>query len=373
VRDWRVRAWPTSLAITEGAKNAMAGRWTSLLVLVFVSWVSAAAALANVIEVGALAQAEKEWVAAGAYVVIAEPGRSDGGEMDARKCDALARVRGIEAAFAVIGVNGTLGRSDISAGRTTRVEVSTGAYEFFGVAPPPGASVLATDDVLVPSLLQDRDRVGLVGQRVGGESEAQVVVEVLRVDGAALADDMVGAWMVAQVGDQSAVRCYVKSDAAHIDAVVDYLPLALRTDASGPVVIRPRLSESAHGRDFEGAYADRQLASASVVSASVFGLLWGVLRWVRRARLAIYATFGAHRRALVVLQVSEWLSLSVPALVWSWSVTVCLGVWLGVDEGLLLTQASGHVLVAWAFSTALVIGVGLLPVGTLLDALKDRS
>lgn len=366
----RRQVWPSALAFAEGAENARSGRWASVVVALAVAGVLGAAALSNVLDVGRLVRAEAEWAAAGAFVLVAEPGRAEGGTIDAPRCDRLSALEGVDGAFAVSGVRGALGLAAEPGIRATQIIVSPGIFDFLDLAPVAGHGALATDEVLIPLGLGDGDEVVLVED----PSEYRgVTVGTRRVDSAVLGRDLDGAWIVADPTERDATQCYVRSDAGHVEAVAGYLPLALGSEASGPVVVRPRLQESAHGLGFAGSYATRELGTAWLGAAVVLGGMVALVRWTRRARLAVYVTYGVHRRALVVLQLSEWLVLSVPAAVWAWGVVTCVGIALGTDVAVVAAQGAGHMVAGWACATLLVLAISLIPVRSLVETLKDRS
>jgi len=170
-----------------------------------------------------------------------------------------------------------------------------------------------------------------------------------------------------------ASSCYVTSDAAHLSAVQAYLPEALAADDGTPAVVRPRLFDTAYDLDFSTAFSGRPLTWAWAASAMFLTVLWAAVSWTRRSRLAVYATFGAHPRARLVLQLTEWIVLSSVAAAWGWASAVSLGIGLGADPATVAVHVTGHAVATWASATVGVIAVGMLPVGTLLDALKDRS
>jgi hypothetical protein len=67
------------------------------------------------------------------------------------------------------------------------------------------------------------------------------------------------------------------------------------------------------------------------------------------------------------------VSLSSVGAVWGWATSLAIALGLGANAGTALMQVTGHVVATWAAATLGVLVGALLPVGTLLDALKDRS
>lgn len=367
--------WPVRLAVAEGLANARTGRWVSVIMMLAVAWVAGGAGLANAVEVSDLVRAERTWIDAGAHTVVVEPGsREDTGAVDAATCDRLTEVEGVAGAFAVRSTQSAAEPVAAPGTRATLTQVSPGIYAFFGLDAPAGASVLATPATLAPLGLHDGDSTTInvtaydgTGITVTGSAQVRVV------DSPVLGDDVVGTWLLPDLLTGAASRCYVTADAAHLDAVRTYVSEALAAPDGIPAVVRPRLADSAYGLDFATAYSGRPLAWASAAGAVFLTALGALVRWTRRSRLAVYATFGAHRRARMVIQLTEWVALSSTAVVWGWAIAVILGIGLGSDVRATVLQVTAHAVITWTAATIGVLGVGLLPVGTLLDALKERS
>lgn len=115
------------------------------------------------------------------------------------------------------------------------------------------------------------------------------------------------------------------------------------------------------------------LGWAWAAGAGVLVALWAVVQWTRRSRLAIYATFGAHPRARLTMQSTEWLVLSAVGSAWGWGIATAFAIGLGADARVALVQVTGQVVATWCAASIGAAALGLLPVGSLLDALKDRT
>ncbi|GCE76339.1 hypothetical protein [Cellulomonas biazotea] len=347
----------------------------SVIVMLAVAWVSAGVGLANALEVSALVHAERDWIGAGAHTVIVEPGNAEGdAAIDVAACDRLAQIDGINAAFAVNPTVEAATAAHAPGTRATLTRVSPGVFAFFSLPAPAGGAVLATADTLGPLGLRDGDTTALaVTTYDGTATTATGTVAVSEVDSPALGDDLSGTWMLPDLHTGNAAQCYVTADAAHQGAVQAYLSEALAAPDGTPAVVRERLSDSGYGLNFATAYTGRPLAWAWAAAAVFLTSLWAIIAWTRRSRVAVYATFGAHRRARMVLQVTEWALLSLIAAAWGWGIAVTFALGLDADVRTTLVQVTGHVIATWSGATLGVLVVSLLPVGTLLDALKDRS
>lgn len=365
--------WPNSLAAREGVANAIAGRWTSVVLLLAIAWATGAVALANALDVSRLSSAERAWIAAGGYTIIVEPGDRDHSTLDAATCDRLAGVSGVKGAFAASVSQSAAAPISAASTRATVAHVSPGIYSFFAINPPPGAGVLGTPSTLEPLGLRAGDRTTLVTTSFDGTTRSRTqTVQIGLIDSPLIGDDLAGTWLVPDLLTGGAAQCYVSTDSAHVAAVSAYAAEALTAADGTPAVALPRLVDSGYGLDFASAYSQRPLGWASCAAAILLATLWTAVSWSRRGQLAIYATFGAGKRARTVIQFAHWTVLSVVATAWGWAVALCTALGLGADPAIALLQVSCHALVTFSVSGLGALAVSLLPVGTLLDALKDR-
>lgn len=365
--------WPNALAAREGVANALAGRWTSVVLLLAIAWVTGAVALANALDVSRLTSAEQAWIAAGGYTIIVEPGDRDHSTLDAATCDRLAEVSGVKGAFAVSISQSAAAPISATSTRATVAHVSPGIYSFFAINPPPSAGVLGTSSTLGPLGLHTGDSTTLVTTSFDGTNRSRTqTAQISLIDSPLVGDDLAGTWLVPDLLTGGAAQCYVSTDSAHLAAVSVYAAEALTAADGTPAVALPRLIDSGYGLDFASAYSQRPLGWASCAAAILLTTLWAAVSWSRRGQLAIYATFGAGRRARTVIQFAHWAVLSVVATAWGWAVAVSAALGLGADPAITLTQVSCHALVTFSFSGLGALAISMLPVGTLLDALKDR-
>lgn len=375
-RDPRaVVLWPDALAVTEGVAGARTGRWTSVVLVLAVAWTVAVSGLANAAEVGGLIRAEQEWVAAGGRTIVVEPGaQGSDAYLDAAACARLAEVDGVVGSFAVRSTARAAQPRSAPGSRASVSLVSPGIFPFFGLETPVGAAVLATGATVDPLGLRDGDATILDVTAFDGTSATpSASTEVRVVESPVLSDEIAGTWLLPDLHEGHATSCYVAAEAARLDAVSAYVADVLTVRGTATAIVRPRLAESVHGLELAGRYADRPLGWSSVAGGGLLVALRAVTGWAGRGRSAVYATFGAHRRALLVVQVAEWTVLSSVGVAWGWSLAVTAGIALGSDPRPVLVQATAHSTVTWAVATLGVLVLGLLPTGTLLDTLKDRS
>jgi len=369
------RNWPASLAIRESLANARSARWMATLITVAVAWVSTAVGVAAAVETSRLRDAEQAWIGAGGYAFVVEQGGGkDSVPLSVTACERLNAVDGVLGAFAAAVSGQALEPATAPGTHTTLITVSPGIYRMLGLTPPPTAGVITTKATTKTTGLQNGERASfLATDYTSGGVSAQFDATVAVTDSPLLGENLAGAYLLATLTDGGASQCYVASDAAHATAIEPYLSAALTAEDGTPPVVRPQLSANTYGLDFATAYSDSILRWGWAVGGAALLALWAVVRWNRRTQIAVYATFGAHARARLLMQVTEWTVLSGIGALWGWASGIALAIGLGTDPSIALTQVSLQVVATWCMATLGVVALGLVPVGTLLDALKDRS
>lgn len=365
--------WPDGLAIIEGVANGRSGRWISLIVVVTVAWVTACVGLANALEVNALARAEDAWIRAGAFVMSVEPGSSEGGNsIDVAACEQLNQVAGVEASFASTLTGATNRPRNAPGMRTTLTQVSPGIYPFLGVDEPRGVGMVASVAAMELAGITNGEETIFRRIQMSGDSTDFQATAVI-VNGVGLGPALQGSFMMPTLLVGEADSCHVRTDAAHVAAATLYVSQALSAPNGSLAVVRPLVPQDPYGIDFTTVYSWRILRWAWLGGALMITALWGLVQRARRTRHAIYQTFGVHTRARLVMEFTEWAVLSLPGIAWGWGIATTLAIGLGADPGTSLAQITLQIIAVWCAASLAVIGIGLIPVGTLLDALKDRS
>lgn len=366
--------WPSSLAISEGFANVKAGRRLSTIIVAAVALVTGGVGLANVLDVSVLVNAERAWIDKGAYVFVVEPNPSQAfSAIDVATCDRMAQVEGIDASFAVRVTASVAQPAHAPGTHATLARTSAGIYEFLSVSPPIGSGMLVSDGIAAQTGLVDGETTTFAIQSLELATSEEVTATVRLIDAAVLAESLDGTYLFPSDLTGESSQCYVRTDAAHADDVRDYLAVTLTPDQGAPAIVRPRLNESANGLDFSTAFNQRALTWGWAAGAAILILLWTLTQWTRRTRDAIYATFGAHARARLIIRMTEWFTLSTVGLGWGWAIATAFAIGLGADIQVTLVQATGQAVATWTVASLGAVGVALIPVGTLLDTLKDRT
>lgn len=365
--------WPNSLAVSEGCANAKAGGWVSLLVTVVVAWVAVVVGLSNALEVSALVRAEREWIEAGAFVMVVEPDGDDpAGGIAVAACEGLAEVEGISAAFAATITASVIEPTNAPGTVTTLAHVSPGVFEFVGAQEVPEPALLGVASTAESTGLVHGERAGFV-QVDPSKDRTSFMAVLLLVDRADLGPSLEGSFLLPTLISGRADHCYLRTDASHAQAVAGFAAESLSYPGGRPAVVRSLLSANTYGLDFGHAYSERILGKAWLAGALVLVAMWALIQRTRRPRSALYQTFGVHTRARMLMQLSEWLALSLPGLAWGWGIATVLAVAAGAEPGVLLLQITLQLVATWCAASLGVLVISLVPVGSLLDALKDRT
>lgn len=366
------RPWPASLAVREGLTGTVTAGWLSVVIAVATMLVMVGIGVANAVDVSRLATAEREWIAAGGYTYVVEPGPE--ASLSVASCERLSQVEGISGSFAVAVTDRAASVSSAPGTRATWVQVSPGIVEYFSLAAPAGANVIVTPAIVDDTALADGEHTVVTVTSYDGTATVETApVTVTTLDSPVLAETIAGAYLAPELVGGAAQQCYVQTDAAHAGTIETHLAAALGSDRATPAIVRPRLPENTYGTDFSTVYDDRIVGWAWAAGAAALAGLWAVVQVTRRTRYAIYATFGAHAKARLTMQLTEWTAMTLAGAVWGWAIGIALAIGLGADIGIALTQVTVQIIAAWCAATLAAILVGLIPVGTLLHALKDRT
>ncbi|WP_430868991.1 hypothetical protein [Demequina aurantiaca] len=338
------------------------------------AWIIAAPAIADAVEVTKTIEAEQAWIDAGGYVFVATGMRTDDGAnpIPASVCERLSKADGISASFALQRTSASGSVAHIPGGRASIYDVSAGALPFLGVAPATNGVVLVTHGFLDRTGVSDGEAVRVTRRASQGSAAAESDPLTVRVaDTQILGEEFDGALLMPAQLTDTASACYVKTDAAHYDAVHAALPAYLAYEGE-PSITNPRLFGSEFTVDYTTAFQDRPLRWMWIPAAALLGLLWAMLQWSRRSQTAIYATFGVRVPSRIVMQTSEWAVLAITGLAFGWAIGITGALALGARTDQALALASAHAALTLIGASVLVILIALRPTGTLLNALKDR-
>src|SRR5699024_4437682 len=87
-------------------------------------------------------------------------------------------------------------------------------------------------------------------------------------------------------------------------------------------VVSDRLITGEFAVDHAAAYVDRASRFGAVGAGALVGLVWSLVRWMRRSHDALYTTLGAGLGTRAVLRGTEWLVIALLGGLGSFTVTV---------------------------------------------------
>mgnify|MGYP000950593060 FL=1 len=363
-------------ALSEGWRNAWSGRGASISMILVIAATFAAISISDALVVGQLVADEAGWVAAGGRVLVAA--NEDG--IEAADCERLNRVTGVIGAVALSRMPYRIGLSAAPEANLGLVGASAGLSRFL-TAPVGQDAVVVSPELAASYGLADGGWTALLPRSAAGDpshSEPAPLphegVHPLRVIAAPmLGDEYQGAVLVPMPTSANTFTCYVATEPGALDAVRAAIPAMLPGRGARPTTVADRLLGGAFAHDYPAEYLSRTTRWAPIAGGVLAGLVWVLLRWVRRAQDSLYATLGFRAWHRAATQGVEWVALlAAGVLVAGDAATITLVAGHHWDR-----STAVHVLraVSMAAATATVVAMlaTLLPLRSPLAALKDRQ
>lgn len=365
------RPWRVWVATGEGVRSALAGRWLSAASVLLVCWVGAVPGAVDAATVARLVDDEQRFLAAGGNVVVVE-NREAG--VPQRACAQLAAADGIAGSTALTRLDEPVTLSAARGGDLAVFAVTSGVWRLLGAEASPTRVGIVPASIAGRVGLADGDWLRLErspGTRGGWFPDEQMRVTV--ADTRILSEEYRGLLLPTVVtAGVTADACVVAAEPNHLSALKASLPAALAS-GSGQPVIRERLFTGEFTTDYALSYRQRPLQWAWVAAGCLLGLVWLLVRWVRRGDDALYATLGADAaNRLLLLRVTEWVVLAGLGGVWAIALGVAGAMAAGARFSLAATHVVHHVGAALLVATAFVLISQVCRPRSLLADLKDR-
>jgi hypothetical protein len=363
--------WRTAASVGEGLANLRDGALLGAVLVAITTLVVAAALLVDVLTAARVLTAERDYLAAGGDLLVAQSAGPQG--LDAGRCAALADVQGGRAAAALTVVPGAAHLVGRPESQQTLVTATAGILDLLDVP------VLPDDGVVVSRVIADRWQwapgshlqLDAVDARAARAPSDVLTVAAVR-DLALLSEGAsTGVLMIRPpVGD--ADQCFVRIDPQYRDDLRDTIPAVLGETAANAVNVSDRLPPGALAQDPVAAYEGRTTRWAAGAAGLVVGLLWGVVAWTRRGRAALYASVGVPYSGGVLIRWTEGGGVVLLGVLWgaalAATVAVCT-VDVPVGVALALVVRGGGLALALAVAVVVLVGLWRPPT---LAALKDR-
>lgn len=364
------RSWRTGVAVGEGVRSALAWRWLSALLVLLVCWVGASSGALDAVTVARLVADEQRFLDAGGSVVIVENHEAG---VPAAGCEQLAHVDGVYGSAALTHVGEPATVSGARGGDLPVFAASGDLWRLLRVEGSDSRSGIVSAAFAARLGWVDGDWVQF--ERSPGTRGEWLPTSPMRItvaDTRILGDEYTGVIFpaVATVHG-TADACVIAADPARLPALVGALPAVLAT-GYGQVVVRDRLITGEFAADYSGAYHERPLRWAWAVAGGLLGMVWFLLRWMRRSDDALYATMGADAVTRLVIRGTEWFVVAGLGGGWAIVLGVVTAMVADAPFSLAATYVTRHVVAALLTATAVVLLVQARRPRSVLADLKDR-
>lgn len=362
-------AWPAGVAVGEGVRAALAGRWVSATLVLLSCWAVAAPGAFDAVAVARLAEEERRFLAAGGNVMLVE-NREAG--VPAYACDQAARSPGVLASAALtrqepavltaapggdVGVSsataGIYGLLGVAADRPTGAIVPVTLAERMGLRDGDWIVLRPAPGTRGTSLPSDAVRIAVVDTSVLGEAHGGIILPTTAAPG------------------DTADACVVMARPADLAVVKSALP-AMLPAGTGQTVVLDRLITGEFAADYSGQYRERPLQWAWAAAGAVVGLVWLLVGWVRRSADALYAAMGADLATRLQVRLAEWGLLAGVGATWGTALGIIFAVAMGAPFGIAANYVTRHALASMLMASAIVLIGQLRRPRSLLADLKDR-
>lgn len=373
--------WRLSAVAAEGFATASNGRWTSVAIIVLLSWSIGASTVLDARAVSEIKDDEASWIEQGGLVLVASNRQSDG--LDASRCEALRSLAGVDAAVGltrrVVGTTAT----NVPGRQLPVTYVTPGIW---AVLEEPEVEVgrVGIGDSLAQSVgVTDSSWLELVGQR-----SAEVVVDqetgrtaptgdipsgrfsTHPISASVLGDIYADSIFLVRAPTGRVEQCIVRVSPGQRSALRASLPDLLGTSGV-PATVADRLV-SAGPEQFQERLSARSTQWLGALFGGIVALVWLLVRWTRRSSDALYRTLALDRPSLVLLRWIEWLTLLAIGMVWGLATAVAGEIAVGAEGLPIGMSALRETVVVTGVSSALVALSLLMPAPSPLAALKDR-
>lgn len=380
----------------------LAGRWLSVLLVALFSAGLAAVAITDAVQVQRLVDDERAWVAAGGRMLVAT---NDAGGVPAAACEdlrnhpgvlaaaavsrldepvalgiapqgAVAAVTATEGAAALLGLDGFVGGVVLPETIADTTGLPVGSHLLLAPAPSTDGLTLATPPGGGPATGQG-DGSGAAqppgAQDVGPPAllDAQPLQVVDVADLSLLGEERSSGILLPVAAAGVADACFVNTRPGHVDAAREALPAMLATSGT-PAVVADRLVGGQLARDYAQEHDQRASRQAPWALAVGLGVLWLLVRWLRRGHDGLYATLGAGPTVRTVIRMTEWTLLVLLSVTLAGIAVTIASATLGLDAAVAGPHAARATIITVGVATAIAALAAAVPLRSPLDALKDR-
>lgn len=370
-------------ALGEGWRNAGASRLLGLLIAVLSAAVFGGIAVADALTVADLVTDERAWVAAGGQVlaVTNETG------VPGYACEHLNGAPGVRAAVGLVHLNQRAALANAPEANLAVTGFTSGLAGFL-TSPLPLDGVVMNTTAAADFGLASGQRLGLsladpsdsnpepdptkpiVADAAG--RRATPGTRVLTVTDLTILGDAYAAGVALPIAASGTVdTCMVWAEFGAKDTLMASLPGLLPGAGDKPTVVADRLVTGQFTRDYHAEYLARSWRWVPLAGGVALGLIWILIRWVRRSEDGLYQSLGAARPHRALVRLTEWTLYSVVGAAIA-ALAADLALALLRPAAGMQTHLIRSIALGLAASVATAALAGLLPARNPLDALKDR-
>lgn len=366
----------------ESWRNAGSSRFMGLALVLLSAFAFAGVATADALGVARLAADEAAWTAAGGQVLVA----SNPEGLSALNCERLNGATGVKAAVGAVRLRQRAGLANAPDANLAVVGVTAGIAGFLPSRPE-------LDSVLVTA--RTAEEYGLTGGNwtrlsfTSASEQAAGETDQAATDGDARQDPAPGRRIaiaeLGLLGDEYASgvalpvpasglvdACLVWAGPGAKPTLAETLADVLPGAGTKPTVIADRLISGEFARDYHAEYLTRPWRWAPIPVGAAIGLVWVLIRWVRRSEDGLYQSLGIARPQRALIRLVEWLVYSGLAAGVALLAGVIVTRMVAPDAAAAVPHVARGVSLGLAASAAAAAVAGLLPARNPLDALKDR-
>lgn len=378
--------WRWADSVSEGWATLWRGRWSTALMLVFVTGSFVASGALDVHEVASAALREKAWVEAGGRILVVTNDEADG--VSARVCDALNSVDGVAAAGAISQTRTRVATSVMPGGATREYVATPGLVGLLGSNVPADALIMASAHTAMMLGVPGGGEAWLTESTVSqGAVDASETSRAARVpegvhaivdvgDATDRLGEEYGSGLIVQTSAEGTFdRCFVEAEPGSTGSLTRTLPgMFIDPLGRGAVIVAPRLPSTQFTVSFSDEFQRRATAWLPWFFGGFLGLLALVHRWFRRADHGLYALMGAGAVERVLMATASTFG--------TLAVGVGVGA-LGIALAGFFDPAHPSPKVIWTFGARAVgmvavmnavatLLIALIPVRSPLADLRDR-
>lgn len=345
------------------------------MLVLLLAWAGGVPGAVDAATVSELVTDEQQFLSAGGDVLVVdnEPTGANPGGVPASACVSLADAEPVHATAALTRLRDPATPTSARGGDIATFAASGDLWGLLGMRDSP-----ARDGILTASIAE---RLGVAdGQWLAlepspgtlGERLPPTPIRVTVADTEPLGEAFTGLLLPTTVAaDPVADTCVVRAEPAALDTLRSTLP-GLLARGPEPARAQDRLFTGEFTADPSAALAQRPTQWAWTATGILIGLVWLLIRWVRRSDDALYATMGADALDRLLIRGTEWVLLAALGSAWGLTGGVVLAMALDVPYTLALPYVFRHVAASFLLATAVVLLGQVRRSRSLLADLKDR-